>query len=91
MKLPDFPWDELAPYLERAKKYPGGLIDLSVGTPVDPTPQFIQDALKAASNSPKYPLTAGTAQLQDAIKDWARRELGASGEFSVLQIGRAHV
>ena len=86
LKLPDFPWDELAPYLERAKKYPGGLIDLSVGTPVDPTPQFIQDALKAASNSPKYPLTAGTSQLQDAIKDWARRELGASGEFSVLPL-----
>ena len=86
MKLPDFPWDELTPYSERAKKYPGGIIDLSVGTPVDPTPQFIQEALKSAANSPKYPFTAGTAQLQEAIKDWARRELGASGEFSVLPL-----
>jgi len=79
LKLPDFPWDELTPYAERAKQHPGGLIDLSVGTPVDPTPQFIQEALRSAANSPKYPLTAGTPELRAAIKDWAIRELGASG------------
>ena len=86
MKLPDFPWDELTPYAERAKQHPGGLIDLSVGTPVDPTPQFIQEALRSAANSPKYPLTAGTPELRAAIKDWAIRELGASGEFGVLPL-----
>lgn len=37
-----------------------------------------------ASNSPGYPLTAGTTELRDAIQDWARRVLGAQGDFDVL-------
>ena len=83
-KLPDFPWDLLAPYGDKAKKYSGGFIDLSQGTPVDPTPEFIQTALAKASNSPSYPLTAGSEQLKDAIKVWATKNLGVSGEFDVL-------
>ncbi|NCV73980.1 MAG: succinyldiaminopimelate transaminase [Actinobacteria bacterium] len=86
MKLPDFPWDLLAPYGEKAKKYQGGFIDLSQGTPVDPTPKFIQDALANASNSPSYPLTAGSEKLRSAIRDWATSNLGATGEFDVLPV-----
>jgi succinyldiaminopimelate transaminase len=86
LKLPDFPWDALAPYGDKAKAHPSGFIDLSVGTPVDPTPQFIQEALSKSANSPKYPLTAGTQELRDAIANWAIRELGASGEFGVLPV-----
>ncbi|NCA25281.1 MAG: succinyldiaminopimelate transaminase [Actinobacteria bacterium] len=86
MKLPDFPWDLLAPYGEKAKKYQGGFIDLSQGTPVDPTPKFIQDALASASNSPSYPLTAGSEKLRSAIRDWATSNLGATGEFDVLPV-----
>ena len=47
-RLPDFPWDSLAPYKERASPFRplagpgGGLVDLSVGTPVDPTPDVVQ-------------------------------------------------
>jgi len=76
----------LAPYGEKAKKYPGGFIDLSQGTPVDPTPTFIQQALTKASNSPSYPLTAGSSQLKDAIRVWATLNLGATGEFDVLPV-----
>ena len=86
MKLPDFPWDALAPYGERAKAHPSGFIDLSVGTPVDPTPEFIQNAFKLAANSPNYPLTAGTPELRDAISKWAQSQLGATGEFAVLPV-----
>lgn len=86
MKLPDFPWDALAPYGDKAKAHPSGFIDLSQGTPVDETPQFIQEAFKAAANSPSYPLTMGTAELRRAITDWAERELGASGDFGVLPL-----
>lgn len=76
----------MAPYGEKAKKYPGGVIDLSQGTPVDPTPTFIQEALTKASNSPSYPLTAGSSQLKDAIRAWATLNLGATGEFDVLPV-----
>ena len=85
-QLPDFPWDALAPFGEKARQHPRGAIDLSQGTPVDPTPDFIRDALEKNSNSPRYPLTAGTPELRAAISDWARRRLGASGEFDVLPI-----
>lgn len=86
MKLPDFPWDALAPYGEKAKTHPSGFIDLSQGTPVDATPEFIQEAFKAASNSPSYPVTAGTPELREAISNWARNQLGASGDFGVLPL-----
>lgn len=85
-KLPDFPWDALFPYSEIARQHPDGAIDLSQGTPVDPTPQLIQSALRESSNSPRYPVTAGTKELQEAIRNWAINHLGASGDFDVLPV-----
>lgn len=85
-KLPDFPWDLLAPYADKARQYPAGAIDLSVGTPVDPTPEFIQEALRDSSNSPSYPVTIGTPELRSAITEWAKKNLGASGDFAVLPL-----
>ena len=63
-RLPNYPWDELAPLREKARAFPGGAVDLSVGTPVDSVPPVIQDALTAAADAPGYPLTAGTAELR---------------------------
>ncbi len=85
-QLPDFPWDALAPFGDKARAHPQGIIDLSQGTPVDPTPEFIQQALRDASNSPSYPVTAGTPELRAAIKKWAMQRLGATGDFDVLPI-----
>ncbi len=85
-KLPDFPWDALAPYGAIARSHQDGAIDLSVGTPVDPTPEFIQSQLQRSSNSPGYPLTAGTPELREAIEKWARNQLGATGDFGVLPL-----
>ncbi|TQM62190.1 succinyldiaminopimelate transaminase [Humibacillus xanthopallidus] len=77
--LPDFPWDSLAPYKARASAHPGGLVDLSVGTPVDPTPAVVRDALVAAADAPGYPLTVGTADVRAAICEWFARRRGVSG------------
>ena len=49
----------LAAYAERARAHPDGIVDLSVGTPVDPTPEVVQDALRAAADAPGYPPTIG--------------------------------
>ena len=57
-----------------------------MGTPVDATPEFIQQAFKDASNSPGYPLTAGTVELRSAIAEWAKARLGATGDFDVLPV-----
>lgn len=83
-RLPDFPWDTLAPARERAAAHPGGIIDLSVGTPVDPTPSVITDALIAHANSPGYPTTAGTSELHAAIHGWIGRRLDGVPEAAIL-------
>ena len=77
--LPDFPWDSLAPYKARASAHPEGLVDLSVGTPVDPTPEVVRAALVAAADAPGYPLTIGTADLRHAIGEWFARRRGVAG------------
>jgi succinyldiaminopimelate transaminase len=77
--LPDFPWDRLAPYKHSAAQHPDGLVDLSVGTPVDPTPQVVQRAMRAAANAPGYPATYGTPRLREAAAGWLRRRLGVTG------------
>jgi succinyldiaminopimelate transaminase len=71
--LPDFPWDSLEPFKKQAAGHPEGLIDLSVGSPVDDTPVIAEEALSRGGNAPSYPLTAGTPELRAAIAGWWER------------------
>ena len=75
-RLPDFPWDHLTPYAERARAHPDGIVDLSIGTPVDPTPAVVQEALRAAADAPGYPVTIGRAETRQACIDWLARRHG---------------
>ncbi len=77
--LPDFPWDTLAHAKATAAAHPDGLVDLSVGTPVDPTPAIGQRALAEAADSPGYPQTTGTPALRAAMVDYLTRRWGAVG------------
>lgn len=77
--LPDFPWDSLEPYRARASSHPDGIVDLSVGTPVDPTPELIRAALASATNAPGYPTTQGRLDLREAIAAWFERRRGVPG------------
>jgi succinyldiaminopimelate transaminase len=74
-----YPWDSIAGITATAKSHPGGLVDLSMGTPVDPTPDVVRHALEAASNAPGYPMTAGTPALRQAVADWFARRRGVPG------------
>ncbi|WEH35689.1 succinyldiaminopimelate transaminase [Streptomyces sp. AM 4-1-1] len=76
-RLPVFPWDRLTSYKSTASAHPGGIVDLSVGTPVDPVPELIRRALVAAADSPGYPAVWGTAELRNALTGWVERRLGA--------------
>ncbi|MFI8087311.1 bifunctional succinyldiaminopimelate transaminase/glutamate-prephenate aminotransferase [Streptomyces sp. NPDC086080] len=78
-RLPTFPWDKLEPYKKTAAGHPDGIVDLSVGTPVDPVPELIQKALTAAADSPGYPTVWGTTELRDALTRWTEHRLGARG------------
>jgi succinyldiaminopimelate transaminase len=79
LDLPDYPWEAMAPYLAKASEHPGGVVNLSIGTPVDPTPALIQDALKAAADAPGYPTVHGTPALREAIAGWFERRRVVAG------------
>lgn len=75
-RLPIFPWDQLVPFRERAAKHPDGVVDLSVGTPVDPVAPTIRSALAEAANAPGYPTTLGRYETRAAAADWLSRRHG---------------
>jgi succinyldiaminopimelate transaminase len=77
--LPDFPWDALSGYAETARAHAGGIVDLSIGTPVDPVPASIRDALASVSEIPGYPTTHGVPALRAAAIDALRRRHGIDG------------
>ena len=83
-ELPDFPWDSLTPVRERAAEYPGGAVDLTIGTPVDPVPDALQEALCERSDTPGYPPTIGTPELRDAISGWLVRRRGVTPAPGIL-------
>lgn len=76
--LADYPWDALAPAKARAAAHPDGIVDLSIGTPVDDTPAIAVQALSAAGNSPGYPTVAGTPALRAAAAGYLDRRARAS-------------
>jgi succinyldiaminopimelate transaminase len=83
-----FPWDTLTEASAVARAHPGGIVDLSVGTPVDPVAPVIRAALAEASAVPGYPTTAGTPELRDAAVAALHRRYGITGlaEYAVLPV-----
>jgi succinyldiaminopimelate transaminase len=77
--LPDFPWDSLADHAAKARTHPGGVVDLSIGTPVDPVPPLIQTALSSVADVPGYPTTHGTPALRAAVVESLERRYGLAG------------
>jgi succinyldiaminopimelate transaminase len=77
--LPVFPWDTLADVTALARSHPDGIVDLSVGTPVDPVAPLIREALAAASFAPGYPTTAGTPALRASAVAALSRRYGITG------------
>ena len=77
-RLPGFPWDRLAPASATAAAHPGGIADLSIGTPVDPVPAVIQEALARRRRLPRLPADQGHAALRAAAAGWLARRHGVT-------------
>ena len=77
--LADYPWDAVAPYAARAAEHPDGMVDLSIGSPVDATPPVVAQALAAATDAHAYPQTVGTPDLRAAVVEWYARRRGVAG------------
>lgn len=85
--LPDFPWNSLAGAKEKAQAHPDGIVDLSVGNPVDPVAPGVQLALSAAAEAPGYPQTQGTPELREAIAKALQRRYNMNVDAVLPVIG----
>jgi succinyldiaminopimelate transaminase len=85
-RLPAYPWDQLRDLKERAAAHPGGLVDLSIGTPVDRVPRAVRTALADGSDFPGYPTTQGTLALRRSYSRWLDRthEVGGLDPEAVI-------
>ncbi|MGI8756237.1 MAG: pyridoxal phosphate-dependent aminotransferase, partial [Acidimicrobiales bacterium] len=70
---PPYPYDRLDPLRALASMLPGGLVDLSVGTPCDPPPAVVADALRDTASARSYPSSIGTPAYCDAAAGWLQR------------------
>jgi succinyldiaminopimelate transaminase len=70
---PPYPYDRLDAYQKMAAAHDGGIVDLSIGTPCDPPPQAVIDALAGSGSERGYPASIGTEALRRSIARWMGR------------------
>lgn len=73
---PPYPYDRLDRFAPIADAHPGGVVDLSVGTPCDPPPEAVVRALSTSDAERGYPPSIGTEALRRAITGWFDRRFG---------------
>lgn len=78
-RFPEFPWDTLADAKATAARHPDGIVDLSIGTPVDDAPLVAQQALRDAANAPGYPTVFGSESVRQSAVNWLARRFGVTG------------
>jgi succinyldiaminopimelate transaminase len=75
---PTYPYARLDALKQRAAEAPGGIVDLSIGTPNDPVPDVVVAALAGAGPaSAGYPRAVGGPALREAAAGWMERSFGA--------------
>ena len=74
---PPYPYDRLEEIIAIAGRHDGGAVDLSIGTPCDPTPPEVLAALSAGDTARGYPASIGTLAFRQAAAGWIERRLGA--------------
>ena len=74
--LPPYPYDRLGELATAAAELPGGLVDLSIGTPCDPPPAAVVAALSTSNAERGYPASIGTLAFREAAAGWLKRRLG---------------
>ena len=70
---PPYPYDRLDPLRAVAESLPGGAVDLSVGTPMDPPPAAAVAALADGDTSRPYPPSIGSVAFREAAAGWIER------------------
>ncbi len=73
---PPYPYDKLDRLAALCAAHAGGMVDLSIGTPCDPPPAAVIDALASSDSERGYPPSIGTVALRSAIRSWIERRFG---------------
>ena len=75
---PPYPYDRLEGFKRRADQLPGGVVDLSIGTPCDPPPDVVVEALARSGAERGYPPSIGSPAYREAAVGWMARRLGVT-------------
>jgi succinyldiaminopimelate transaminase len=75
---PPYPYERLDEIIALANEHEGGAVDLSIGTPCDPSPPAVIAALSAGDTARGYPPSIGTPAFRAAAASWIGRRLGAT-------------
>jgi succinyldiaminopimelate transaminase len=75
---PPYPYDRLADLHKVADTCDGGAVDLSIGTPCDPPPAAVVEALGDSGAERGYPPSVGTPAFREAAAAWLGRRFGAN-------------
>ena len=73
---PPYPYDRLAPLHRLAERLPGGVVDLSIGTPCDPPPAEVLAAIASSGTERSYPPSVGTPAFRSAVSSWFELRFG---------------
>ena len=73
---PPYPYDRLDALKPAAQAHEGGMVDLSIGTPCDPPPPAVVEALASSAAERGYPASIGSAAYREAAAGWMARRLG---------------
>jgi len=81
---PIYPFERLAPLAAVAGTHEGGIVDLSIGTPGDPPPPAVVEALATSGAERGYPPSVGSGPLREAAAGWFRRRLDVDVPTSAI-------
>ncbi len=73
---PPYPYDRLDTIAPLAEAHQGGMVDLSIGTPFDPPPAAVVEALGNSNAERGYPPSIGTLAFRTAAAGWINRLVG---------------
>jgi succinyldiaminopimelate transaminase len=75
---PPYPYDRLDRLVPVAARHAGGVVDLSIGTPIDPPPPAVVAALATSDSERGYPPSIGSVAFRDAAVRWIARRFGVA-------------
>jgi len=85
-RLPPYPYDRLDGLAKLAAAHEGGMVDCSIGTPCDPPPAAVVEALATSGSERGYPASAGGLPLRDGVAAWLVRRFALAEALPVTSV-----